>query len=202
MREWVTADTHFNHFAVIDFTDRPFKNVNAMNTFLVERWNELIAPRDIVYHVGDFGWGDVREILDILNGQIVYIHSLEWTHERSVLRHRDRFKEMTPLKTIQRSFNREKIFITFCHYAMNTWPKAHYNSWHLFGHSHGRFRGIGKSHDVGVDNNNLKPLSLDKDIPEIMAKKRDNPAYLALKKQKSRTEIKTEKAEDEKEKEL
>jgi hypothetical protein len=63
--------------------------------------------------------------------------------------------------------------ITLCHWCMRVWPKSHYNSWHLYGHSHGKLPSEGKSHDVGVDNNNFYPLSLI-EITKIMKYKPDN----------------------------
>jgi len=196
-REWVTADPHFNHFAICEFTDRPFKNVWAMNTFLIDNWNDKVCPRDIVYVLGDLGWGDMQEVLDLLNGKIIYIHSLEWTHERATMKFKDRFESVSPLMTIQRVFNHKKIYITMCHYCLRTWPKAHYNSWHLFGHSHGRLKPKGKSWDVGIDNNNYVPLSLDEDIPRIMAERPDNTAYQRLRRQRGRAEMIAEVSEDE-----
>ena len=57
---------------------------------------------------------------------------------------------------------------------MRVWARSHYNSIHLYGHSHGRLDGIGKSMDIGVDTNNFYPYSLD-DILKIMKTKPDNP---------------------------
>lgn len=50
--------------------------------------------------------------------------------------------------------------IVLCHYAMRTWDRSHYNSWHLYGHSHGELPSIGMSMDVGVDVWDYKPISL------------------------------------------
>jgi len=44
---------------------------------------------------------------------------------------------------------------------MRTWPKSHYNTWQLFGHSHGKLKGIGKQLDVGVDTNNFYPYTFE-----------------------------------------
>ena len=74
----------------------------------------------------------------------------------------------------------EDKFVVVCHYAMATWARSHYNSWQLYGHSHGRLYLPSKQHDVGVDNNAYYPVSFD-EIKEIMAKKPDNPNYKALK---------------------
>jgi len=44
----------------------------------------------------------------------------------------------------------------------------------LFAHSHGRLEPVGKSWDIGVDNNGYYPVSMD-ELVEIMEKRPDNP---------------------------
>jgi calcineurin-like phosphoesterase family protein len=56
---------------------------------------------------------------------------------------------------------------------MRTWEKSHYNSWHLFGHSHGKLPSFGKSFDIGVDTNDFYPYSFD-EVKKIMDKLPDN----------------------------
>jgi calcineurin-like phosphoesterase family protein len=58
-------------------------------------------------------------------------------------------------------------------YAMRVWPRSHYNSWQLFGHSHGKLEPKGKQHDIGVDNNKYSPVSFP-EIRNIMASQPDN----------------------------
>lgn len=60
---------------------------------------------------------------------------------------------------------------------MRVWPRSHYNSWLLFGHSHGRLTPECKQHDIGVDNNSFYPVSFDV-IKTIMAEKPDNFDYV------------------------
>ena len=64
-------------------------------------------------------------------------------------------------------------YVVVCHYSMRTWARSHYNSIQLYGYSHGRLPTVGKQYDVGVDNNNLFPVSLN-EILQIMNKKPDN----------------------------
>ncbi|KKL95432.1 hypothetical protein LCGC14_1854620, partial [marine sediment metagenome] len=67
--------------------------------------------------------------------------------------------------------------ITLCHYAMRVWDKSHFNSWQLYGHSHGTLNGIGKQYDVGVDANNFLPVSFA-NLTELMEAKKDNFNYI------------------------
>jgi calcineurin-like phosphoesterase family protein len=167
---YFTSDTHFNHTNIIKYCDRPFEDINEMNKVLIKNWNKRVGKREIIYHLGDFGFGKIEDILNRLNGQIILIQG---SHEKSAFIHKDRFKEIVPLKEILY----QKQAIVLCHYAMRVWPKSHYNSWHLFGHSHGTLEPIGKSWDVGVDNNNFTPLSFN-EIKEIMDKRENNPNFL------------------------
>jgi len=176
MNKFVTADQHFNHENIIQFCQRPFKNVDEMNETMIMNWNSKVREDDVVYCLGDMVWqGDGREILDKLCGHIIYVPSMEWTHERIALKYRDRFDEVIPLKTVK--IKEYEVYITFCHYCLRVWPKSHYNGWHCYAHSHGRLEPIGKSWDVGVDNNNFFPLSFD-EIAGIMKNRPNNLNYI------------------------
>jgi hypothetical protein len=52
--------------------------------------------------------------------------------------------------------------IVLCHYSMQVWDLSNQGSWHLFGHSHGRRKGIGLSFDAGVNCTDFTPLSLER----------------------------------------
>lgn len=167
---YFTADTHFNHDKIIEFCNRPFKDVTEMNKKLIIYWNSRVNKGDLVYHLGDFGWRNYEPILNQLNGQIILIRG---SHD-----YNDEVKHKK-IVNVHRLLNKriDKQPITMCHYCMRTWHLSHYNSWHLFGHSHGRLKPIGKSYDVGVDCNNFFPVSLE-EIKEIMKNKPNNFNYV------------------------
>ena len=33
------ADTHFNHANIIKYCNRPFKNTDEMNKYIIRKWN-------------------------------------------------------------------------------------------------------------------------------------------------------------------
>lgn len=66
------GDTHFFHKNIINYCQRPFKTVEQMNDFIVNRWNSVVSKHDIVYVVGDFalcGKDRIIEITKRLNGR-------------------------------------------------------------------------------------------------------------------------------------
>lgn len=65
------ADTHFNHENIIKYCDRPFNNVKEMNEYIISKWNAIVKENDIVYHLGDVGFGTteiLKELVSRLNG--------------------------------------------------------------------------------------------------------------------------------------
>jgi len=174
-----TGDQHFFHDAILKFTDRYklFNSIIDMNNCLIDNHNSVVKSGDTVIHAGDFAFAPkpvVMEIFKKLNGQHIIIKG---SH--------DRWLGVAPfqkgnLQYVGKRYEKlfvERIYIVVDHYAGRSWPKSHFNSWQLHAHHHGRLQPVGKQYDVGVDNNNLFPISLDQ-IIEIMKKSPDNFNYI------------------------
>ena len=54
---WFTSDTHFFHDKVVEYSQRPFANVEEMNEEMIARWNSVVHQDGIVFHLGDFCFG-------------------------------------------------------------------------------------------------------------------------------------------------
>lgn len=52
MKEWIISDTHFSHAKIIEYCNRPFRNVEQMNETIIARWKGAVKPEDVVYHLG------------------------------------------------------------------------------------------------------------------------------------------------------
>lgn len=63
--DFITSDTHFSHARIIELAGRPFTSVEEMNAELIRRWNETVAPDDIVLHLGDLALGPIAESLPL-----------------------------------------------------------------------------------------------------------------------------------------
>lgn len=55
MNTYFIADTHFDDEKIMNYENRPFKDVNDMNEKIISRWNEIVSNNDIVYLLGDIG---------------------------------------------------------------------------------------------------------------------------------------------------
>ena len=125
-----------------------------MNEALIANYNAKVKRNSLCYILGDVGFDPLEPILKRLNGDKILIIG---SHDKDALKYPQYFKQMTPLLNIVI----EDQPITLCHFSMRTWGKSHYNSWMLFGHSHGRLEPFGKSFDVGVDAHGFYPWSFD-----------------------------------------
>ena len=155
-----TADTHFNHTNIIAYSKRPFRSVKEMDEKIIENWNSVVKTEDIVYHLGDFCFGDAQQYLKRLNGKIIRIKG---SHDKDI--QQPYIIQFYPSELKDEYNNKRQIVL--CHYSMRSWDKSHYASWMLFGHHHGGLEPYGLSFDVGVDTNNFYPYSL-KDIENKM----------------------------------
>lgn len=70
--DFVTSDHYFGHVRINELAGRPFSSVEEMNAAMIERWNALVAPDDVVLHLGDLALGPVEESIALtakLNGR-------------------------------------------------------------------------------------------------------------------------------------
>ena len=49
----LTSDHHFGHTNITRYDERPYGSVEEMDADMIARWNETVAPKDSVYHLGD-----------------------------------------------------------------------------------------------------------------------------------------------------
>jgi calcineurin-like phosphoesterase family protein len=173
---WFTSDNHFGHANIIKFCHRPFDDVDEMNAEMIKRWNEKVAPEDLVYHLGDFALmptQKLRQLIAQLNGKI---HLIVGNHEKAALGCTDCFewvKDTYELKVEDKDAKGSQRLIVLLHYAMRVWNKSHNGSWHLYGHSHGSLPDdiSSLSFDVSVDCHDFYPISYQ-EVKDLMATKK------------------------------
>lgn len=70
--DFVTSDHHFGHARISELAGRPFGSVDEMNAVMIDRWNAIVGPDDVVLHLGDLALGPIEESVGLtsrLNGR-------------------------------------------------------------------------------------------------------------------------------------
>ena len=158
---WFTADLHFLHPKIVDICNRPI-SVEEHDEWLLSHINEMVDKKDTLYILGDVSMASkakTEKILHRMNGEKYLILG---NHDKNI-RHSTIFKDIWTRRNFNfNSPSYPNIHIVLDHFPLASWERKVYGSFHLHGHTHGRFDNTknGLSFDIGVDNNNYLPLNL------------------------------------------
>ena len=160
-----------------------------MGRALIENWNSVVGPEDIVVTMGDFFWFNdshsIKKVVNQLNGTIYIVLG---NHDK-----RESFRRCDPEKLIildgiSHIFLRcedenrwyEKTFEIVCsHYPLMTWSHRDRGAINVFGHIHSGWLRSGDDYDqnlplwkgqqldVGVDNQNFTPVSFEDILSQL-----------------------------------
>lgn len=78
---YVTSDLHFCHNRGFVYEPRGFKNIDEMNEAIVENWNSIVQPDDVVYVLGDIILNDNESGLKLLKSLKGKIHIILGNHD-------------------------------------------------------------------------------------------------------------------------
>ena len=175
-RIWFTSDTHFGHANIIKFCNRPFRDVTEMNEEIIRRWNETVPEDGLVFHLGDFCYGGSKEWNDVMYRLHGKIYLILGNHDFKNIRsgYTGRFEHITQQMSIR--VGGQGIILN--HNPFLCYGGSYRDVWQLFGHVHSGPRSntgldlprlkmlFPLQYDVGVDNNDFRPVS----FAEVKAK--------------------------------
>ena len=194
-RLYFTSDTHYNHSNICTATTtwvgaenltRKFNTLNHMNDALVNNINEVVGENDVLVHLGDWSFGGFEKISEFRNRIICKnIHLTYGNHDHHIRNNKEDIQEIfsTTQDYLFLDVRRpskdgkgvmDKYSFVCMHYPIASWDSMNDGVIHLHGHVHlppNLRLGEGKSLDVGVDGNNLHPMSLD----EILSVVKNQP---------------------------
>lgn len=161
---FVISDTHFNHANILGFKTangnlmRPdFKNVDHMNQVMIENWNAVVKPRDIVIHVGDviFGLPEFYGvILSKLNGRKTLIMG---NHDYNAAQFIPYFDSIRASLATKNQFKKDLLFTHYPTSDYSIYP----NSLNIHGHIHEKKIDNETYVNVSVERTNYKPIPLE-----------------------------------------
>jgi calcineurin-like phosphoesterase family protein len=185
---YFTSDTHYGHsnicrattrWSEADNLTRDFKSLDEMNSVLVDRINDTVGQDDILIHLGDWSFGGFENIKEFRDRIVCKnVHLVHGNHDHHIRREKGDIQQIFTstqdyLHLDVRKPNGKLIdkFSLICmHYPIASWNGMNDGVIHLHGHVHlpPNLRvNQGKAMDVGVDGNNLYPISLE-EILSIM----------------------------------
>lgn len=172
-----SSDTHFCHNQPFLYEPRGFQSVEEMNEAIIERWNKVVKPDDVVYHLGDIMLNDDIKGIEYfrrLNGQIFLIFGNHDSNKRKDLIAAEcPYKMMGGWYAIPIKYSKFNLYLS--HYPTLT---ANYDDRHLnqhvinlHGHTHQQTNFLNPSnpfmYHVGLDSHNCMPIHIDDIIKEI-----------------------------------
>jgi calcineurin-like phosphoesterase family protein len=163
MRTWFTSDHHFHHHNILNFKDdegeliRPFSSVDEMHSVMIERWNEIVAPDDKVYHLGDVVMRTTAKYFDILNqlnGRKVLIRG---NHDGAKLSmYAQYFKDIRAVMHLKTPDN---DMVWFSHIPLH--PSTVGKGFNVHGHLHQNKIEDRRYINISVENTDYYPVSWD-----------------------------------------
>jgi calcineurin-like phosphoesterase family protein len=155
MALFFTADTHFGDHRTINIHRRPFASVSEMDEALVQAWNAVVGENDEVWHLGDVARraSDVPALLTLLNGTK---HLVRGNNDAVATGEADGWASVQDYAELIVDGH----LLVLCHYPFRSWNSQHRRARNLHGHSHGKLKPLPGQHDVGVDAQGYRPVTL------------------------------------------
>lgn len=178
MAIWVCADLHLNHYNIIDFEKINLKKnkldyittIEQYNNMIINHINEIVAPSDTLYILGDFAFGGTDKIVPLLrriNGNKILI-----------LGNHDHYGEIQAKKMgfleayshpIYVSDEATNTTVILSHYPLQEALNNPY-IYNIHGHIHGGYLDQKNFVNVNIAMNNYYPVSLDELFKKISGK--------------------------------
>lgn len=151
MSVFYTSDHHFHHKNVLKFENRPYDTIEDMNQGLINVWNNVVKPQDIVHHLGDLcfgGYDKWTSILDRLNGKIILYRG---NHDDSkIVKKLVKNGYFENVHEVGGTIKINKYNLWLTHYPMEIGIRP--RKYSLHGHIHSVSSRMANQINVGVDN--------------------------------------------------
>lgn len=144
MKTWIGSDFHWGHKNIMNFcpaTRAHYRDVDHMNRDMIEQWNNLVEPEDLVYMLGDIAFMngfEASKIVNSLNGRKILIKG---NHDNKTIKDfhfRNSFEEIHDYLEIH--YNGVKVCMF--HYPIAEFNSQHRGAVHFHGHLHQNPSGL------------------------------------------------------------
>ena len=182
MNIWFTSDLHLSHDKEFLWGPRGFKDQYEMNEAIVERWNNVVAPDDIVYNLGDIALSDTDDAIKYLKK----LNGIQWwirgnhDSQNKIEAICKACPRISLISNPEASWATMIIYEKKYHFLLTHYPTLTSNfddkkfSCHvinLHGHTHQQKNWLDPNnpfmYHVGMDSHNCIPVHIDEVITDI-----------------------------------
>lgn len=177
---WFTSDLHLMHNKEFLYGPRGFSNETDMCETIVENWNKVVKPEDIVYDLGDIALSDVQtaaKYIRKLNGRHMWIYGNHDTKNKMEYLITYCYNQLYGRGWAE-CIKYGKLSLYLSHYPTLTanFDDKHFNQHviNLHGHTHQQTNWLQLDnpfmYHVGMDSHNCMPVHIDEVVADIKNK--------------------------------
>lgn len=155
---FLISDTHFGHRSICVFTRpdgsklRPWDDPSEMDEAMVENWNKVVKPDDVVYHLGDV----------VINRRCLATLGRLNGSKRLILGNHDIFNHEDYLPYFKRLHGSLKLGdLLLTHIPVHHESVAHWTTCNVHGHIHAHDIPSAKYFNVCVEMIDYAPIALE-----------------------------------------
>jgi calcineurin-like phosphoesterase family protein len=183
---WITSDTHFGHVNICGpsmtrWKDgfRNFSSLAEMEDTIVDGLNNVVAPEDTLYHLGDVFMGQVEQNAKRIRERIKCndIILIYGNHDKKIRKDVELQRLFSSCHDLY-ELRMGRWLMVMSHYPMVVWDEnGRDTSMHFHGHCHGSYEHPGRAIDVGVDCWDFKPLRIEDALMKALQKPKYTPDH-------------------------
>ena len=129
------SDLHIGHKNAIRFDERPFSDIDEMESEIIKRWNAKVTADDDVYILGDVFYRYKKDRAEFLKKLCGRLHLIIGNHDFDIIKNEAAlacFESVDKLRQIVDDGRR----VVMCHYPIISWNMKHFGAYHVYGHVH------------------------------------------------------------------
>lgn len=167
---YLTSDTHFTHSQPFIYKERGFNSIEEMNEKIVENWNSIVQPEDVIYHLGDVMLGDLESGIEYLKRLNGHIYIAIGNHDTET-----RIRAYTACRNVEAvefgyRLKHGKKSCILTHYPTITANMDNIRVPSFYGHTHQKtnfYEPYRDMYHVGMDSHSCYPIHIDAALKEL-----------------------------------
>lgn len=175
---WFTSDWHIGHDKDFCYASRGFYSLEEMDTEILLRTNQVVAPDDELWILGDLAMSERYDEWDRVFSRLVcrnvkFLQGNHDTNNKMNLYERKYNFEYRGLAEVMKYSKKKSFYLSHYPTIVSNYDDEGKFFWNLSGHTHLEqkfYNGAFKIYNVAVDAHDCYPVSIEQIIKDIEEK--------------------------------